>query len=76
VHSNLTLENARLRKDLEDAQLDLIDATKSRRELQQKVNMANVIVGQSSADVESMKVGLLWLPDRPILNLRRIEILI
>jgi hypothetical protein len=64
-----------LRKELEDAQLDLVDATKARMELEQKVNVANVIVGQSSADVEAMKVSYIRLLDRPMLKLYRIETL-
>ncbi|RDL35457.1 Uncharacterized protein BP5553_07388 [Venustampulla echinocandica] len=55
VESSLRHENARLGKELEDAQLDLDDARKSRRDLQMQLNLANARVGQSTADCESMR---------------------
>lgn len=57
MESGLRRENARLGKELEDAQLDLDDARKSRRDLQMQLNLANARIGQSTADCESMRVG-------------------
>lgn len=61
VESGLRHENARLAKELEDAQLDLVDATRSRREMQQQLSAAQQRMGQFSLDCDSMRVraGLL-----------------
>lgn len=56
VESGLRHENARLAKELEDAQLDLDDARRSRRDLQQQQNLVQQRVGQFSADCDSMRV--------------------
>jgi len=56
VESGLRHENARLAKELEDAQLDLDDARRSRRDLQQQLNLVQQWVGQFSADCDSMRV--------------------
>lgn len=52
----LRSENARLSKELGDAQLDLEDASKSRRDLQQQLALAAQKVAQSNADCAFMKV--------------------
>lgn len=56
MESGLRHENARLAKELEDAQLDLDDARRSRRDLQQQLNLVQQWVGQFSADCDSMRV--------------------
>lgn len=56
METGLRLENARLAKELEDAQLDLDDARRSRRDLQQQLNVAQQRVGQFSVDCDSMRV--------------------
>jgi hypothetical protein len=56
VESGLRHENVRLVKELEDAQLDLDDARRSRRDLQQQFNLAQQRVGQFSVDCDSMRV--------------------
>ncbi|PMD45888.1 C-x8-C-x5-C-x3-H type zinc finger protein-like protein [Hyaloscypha variabilis F] len=55
METGLRLENARLAKELEDAQLDLDDARRSRRDLQQQLNLAQQRVGQFSVDCDSMR---------------------
>ncbi|TVY15550.1 hypothetical protein LARI1_G007171 [Lachnellula arida] len=40
IEGTLREENSQLAKELEDAQLDLEDARRSRREMQQKLNIA------------------------------------
>jgi hypothetical protein len=54
----LRIENARLAKELEDAQLDLEDARRSRRDMQQQLSMAAQRVAQSDADCASMRVWI------------------
>lgn len=49
-------ENAVLRKELEDANLDLEDARKSRRDLQVQLNAATTRVGQVNVDCEGLRV--------------------
>lgn len=51
---SLRHENARLAKDLEDANLDLDDARRSRRDLQQKLNYAETRMGQANADFDTL----------------------
>jgi hypothetical protein len=58
METGLRQDNARLAKELEDAQLDLDDARRSRREMQQQLNLALQRMGQSTADADSMRVGL------------------
>jgi len=58
VETGLRNENTRLAKELEDAQLDLEDARRSRREMQQQLNLASARMGQFNADCESMRVWL------------------
>ncbi|KAF4625676.1 hypothetical protein G7Y89_g12489 [Cudoniella acicularis] len=55
VESGLRHENSRLAKELEDAQLDLEDARKSRRDLQLQLNLATARMGQFNADCDSMR---------------------
>lgn len=50
------MENARLTKELDDAQLDLDDARNSRRELQQKLTLALQRALQSDNNCALMKV--------------------
>jgi hypothetical protein len=54
------MENARLAKDLDDAQLDLDDARRSRRDLQQQLTAALQRAAQSDADCASMRVRTPW----------------
>lgn len=49
-------DNARLAKELEDAQLDLDDAKRSRRDLQHQLNIAMQRMDQSTLDADSMRV--------------------
>jgi hypothetical protein len=56
MESALRIENARLAKELEDAQLDLDDARNSRRELQQKLTLTLHRAAQSDASCALMKV--------------------
>ncbi|KAH8667966.1 C-x8-C-x5-C-x3-H type zinc finger protein-like protein [Tricladium varicosporioides] len=55
MESGLRHENARLVKELDDAQLDLEDARKSRRELQLQLNSVNNRMCQNNADFDSMR---------------------
>lgn len=54
----MRIENARLAKELEDAQLDLDDARRTRRDLQQQLSLAAQRVAQSDADCASMRVWI------------------
>jgi hypothetical protein len=58
VETGLRRENARLAKELEDAQLDLDDARRSRRDLQQQLTLAMQKMGQFSVDCDVMRVRL------------------
>ena len=64
IESTLREENSQLAKELEDAQLDLEDARRSRREMQQKLTIATARAGQFGADCDSMRVGLRSLEER------------
>ncbi|TVY81394.1 hypothetical protein LSUE1_G008034, partial [Lachnellula suecica] len=55
VESGLRDENTRLAKELQDAQLDLEDARRSRRNLQQQLNLTTQRMGQFNADCDSMR---------------------
>lgn len=57
VESTLRHENQRLSKELEDAQLDLEDARRSRREMQQQLNIITQRLGQFNMDNENLKVA-------------------
>jgi hypothetical protein len=57
VEIGLRSENTRLAKELEDALLDLDDARRSRRDLQQQLTLAQQRMGQFNADCDSMRVG-------------------
>jgi hypothetical protein len=56
METTLRHENQRLSKELEDAQLDLDDARRSRREMQQQLNVTNQRLGQFNMDNENLKV--------------------
>jgi len=56
VETDLRNENSRLAAQLNDAQLDLADATKSRRELQQRLQTAEARIGYISHDNDLLKV--------------------
>jgi hypothetical protein len=56
IETGLRHENARLGSELQDAQLDLDDARKSRRELQQKLQLAELRIGQVSIDYDTIRV--------------------
>jgi hypothetical protein len=60
----LQTENIKLRGELIDTQLDLDDAKKSRRELQQQVNLLTQRMGQSTAESEYIKVCVYLQLDR------------
>ncbi|TVY94233.1 hypothetical protein LAWI1_G002264 [Lachnellula willkommii] len=55
IEGTLREENSQLAKELEDAQLDLEDARRSRREMQQKLNIATARAGQFGADCDSLR---------------------
>ncbi|PBP27480.1 CCCH zinc finger DNA binding protein [Diplocarpon rosae] len=55
VQTTLQDENTRLSKELNDALLDLEDARRSRRDLQQQLNLAQQRLGQYSVDRDNMK---------------------
>ena len=42
--------------ELSDTQLDLEDSKRSRRDLQQQLNMVTQMMGQSNADADQMRV--------------------
>ena len=56
IEVGLRSENARLAKELQDTQLDLDDARRSRRDLQQQLNNAEQRVDRFQADCTSMRV--------------------
>lgn len=56
IENNLRLENTTLSQRLQDAELDLDDARRSRRELQQQLNAANQRLSQFNMDNENLKV--------------------
>lgn len=56
METGLRNENARLAKDLEDANLDLDDARRSRREMQQQLGLAREQVSQYCTTYDSMRV--------------------
>ena len=56
IEVGLRSENARLAKELEDAQLDLDDARRSRRDLQQQLSFAEQRLDKFNADCVSMRV--------------------
>jgi hypothetical protein len=58
MESTLRLENQSLAKELEDAQLDLEDARRSRREMQQQLSITNQRLNQFNLDNENLKVAL------------------
>jgi hypothetical protein len=64
TESHLLQENARLSQSLHDANLDLEDARRSRRELQQQLNVVSQRMGQLGMDNEGLKVeqlnDILW----------------
>ncbi|KAL2289981.1 hypothetical protein FJTKL_00531 [Diaporthe vaccinii] len=55
VESGLRQENSHLRSQISDANLDLADATKSRRELQQRVKELEHQIGFMTMDVDHLK---------------------
>lgn len=57
IEVGLRSENARLAKELEDAQLDLDDSRRSRRDLQQQLTFAEQRSDKFNADCVSMRVG-------------------
>lgn len=56
IETTLRNENARLAGQLTDAQLDLTDATKSRRELQQRLQTAEARIDYIAHDNDVLKV--------------------
>lgn len=56
VERQLREDNTRLLAELSDTQLDLEDSKRSRRELQQKLNMVTQKMGQSTADADQLRV--------------------
>jgi len=57
METTLREENSRLAKELSDAQLDLDDARRSRRDLQQQLNLAQQQIGKYTSDFDNMRVG-------------------
>ena len=57
IEGNLRLENNTLSQRLQDAELDLDDARRSRRELQHQLNAANQRLSQFNMDNENLKVN-------------------
>ncbi|OBT67963.1 hypothetical protein VE03_02588 [Pseudogymnoascus sp. 23342-1-I1] len=55
LETDLKGENQRLSKELEDAQLDLDDARRSRREMQQQLTVTSQQLGQYNTDNQSLK---------------------
>ncbi|KFX98838.1 hypothetical protein O988_04172, partial [Pseudogymnoascus sp. VKM F-3808] len=55
LENDLRGENQRLLKELEDAHLDLDDARRSRREMQQQLTATSQQLGQYNTDNESLK---------------------
>jgi len=53
----LRIENQQLRKELDDAHLDLDDARRSRREMQQQLQFAMQRMEQSEGDRDNMRVS-------------------
>ncbi len=56
IETSLRSENTELLSKLNDAQLDLTDATKSRRELQQQLHASEGRVGFLTQEAQSLKV--------------------
>ena len=57
IEANLRNENTNLAGRLQDAELDLDDARRSRRELQQQLREANQRMAQFNIDNENLKVN-------------------
>ncbi len=57
IESSLRHENTALRQELRDSRLDLDDAAKSRRELQQRLLDADTRMGYISQDNDNLKVN-------------------
>lgn len=57
MESSLREENTRLEKELQDAHLDLDDARRSRRDLQQQLSVAQQQMGQVNTNYDSLRVG-------------------
>lgn len=57
IEANLRNENQNLAGRLQDAELDLDDARRSRRELQQQLKEANQRMAQFNMDNENLKVN-------------------
>lgn len=57
IEVNLRNENANLARRLQDAELDLDDARRSRRELQQQLKETNQRMAQLKMDNENLKVN-------------------
>ncbi|OBT55666.1 hypothetical protein VE04_04894 [Pseudogymnoascus sp. 24MN13] len=55
LENDLRGENDRLSKELDDAQLDLEDARRSRREMQQLLSVTSAQLGRYNTDNESLK---------------------
>lgn len=58
IESSLREENERLNKELQNCRLDLLDATSSRRELQQRLHRSDSQADWASKENESLKVRL------------------
>lgn len=57
VEETLTSENLRLAADLRDAQLDLEDSRRSRRQLQQQLDIAEKSLSRYESDHDALKVA-------------------
>lgn len=58
VEENLTSQNARLSAELQDANLDLEDARRSRRQLQQQLDIIEKRLDRSETDHDLLKVNV------------------
>lgn len=74
IESTYREENIRLTQELNDAQLDLEDARRSRRDLQQQLNHAQQRMGQFSFDCDNMRVRSICGGGMMLADIRRIEI--
>ena len=63
-------ENTRLLTELNDTQLDLEDSKRSRRDLQQQLNMVTQMMGQSNADADQLRVcyGVFWTHSQTLMD--------
>lgn len=74
MEARLRNENARLTEELTNTQLDLEDAKRSRRDLQQQLSLAQQRMGQVNYDYDNIRVGRTVQADGYLTHICRIEI--